>query len=98
MERPKPERALRRCGRTLSLVVFGWPQLLVAVPLSVGLLVHLIVGWARGDPWNGWSPAQLVRGAGFVAALAAFALLALLNLAGVIRSGWRGNGGDGRVP
>lgn len=81
-----------RISRTGLLLLFGWPQLLIVVPLAVGLTCHAVSGWMRLEPHHGWQPMEVARAACFAVALAAFVVIAVVNLVGVIYSGWNGDG------
>lgn len=83
---------IRRVGRVILLLTLGYPQLIVAVPLSVWLCVYVINTWLGPGPPNGWHPADLIRGIGFSMAFFLFAILAILHLAAVIYTGWKGHG------
>jgi formate hydrogenlyase subunit 6/NADH:ubiquinone oxidoreductase subunit I len=94
MTTKQPVSAWRKLERVIVLLVTGYPQLIVAVPLSVGLVVHAISGLLGLEKPHGWALSDIVRGVGFVVALLLFAILALMYLVAVIYTGWRGNGRD----
>ncbi len=92
MATKQPVSVWRKIGRVAVLLVSGYPQLVVAVPLSVGLVVHAISGVMGWERPHGWGLGDIVRGVGFVVAMLLFAVLAMLYLAAVVYTGWRGNG------
>lgn len=85
-----------RCGRLLSAIFLGHPQVLVTVPLSIGLLVHAIVRGLNREPTHGWTPRELVHCTGVVTAIAVFATISVWYMLMVILASLKrnGNGAD----
>lgn len=78
-----------RCGRVMSALFFGHPQVLIFVPLSIGLLVHAIVRLLNHEPTHGWSPGELVHCAGVITALTIFAVISVWYMLIVIVTTFR---------
>ncbi|MCA9257242.1 MAG: 4Fe-4S dicluster domain-containing protein, partial [Phycisphaerales bacterium] len=92
MQHPPIQSKPRSLGRLLCALFFGHPQVLVMIPLSIGLLVHTIVRLLREEPAHGYSPAELMRCAGVLTALALFAALSIFYLIIIIMGTVKKNG------
>lgn len=82
----------RSVGRVLCALFFGHPQVLVLVPVSIGLLVHAIVTLLNKEPSHGWSPVELIHCAGVLTALVVFVGLSIFYLVMVIMGPLKRNG------
>lgn len=67
----------RSWARVLFSLFFGHPQVLVLVPLSIGLLVHAIVRLSHHEPTHGWSSGELLHCAGVITAMAIFVVISV---------------------
>lgn len=97
MQHPPVNSKPRSLGRVLCAIFFGHPQVLVLVPLSIGILVHAIVRLLREEPAHGFTPAELIRCAGVLTALTLFAGLSIFYLVMVIMGILKKNGNGNSV-
>ncbi|MCB9853572.1 MAG: 4Fe-4S dicluster domain-containing protein [Phycisphaerales bacterium] len=95
MQHPPVNSKPRSLGRVLCAIFFGHPQVIVLVPLSIGILVHAIVRLTHEEPTHGFTPAELVRCAGVLTALTMFAGLSIFYLVivimGILQKSGNGN-------
>ena len=92
MKTEREHKGLRRLGRLFLMLFFGHPQVLVTVPFSVGLLVHLIASAMREESPHGLAYGELARCIGLIVGISLFAVMALCHLAMVVYQSWIGNG------
>lgn len=88
MKRLPSKSTPRRILRVFLVVIFGHPQVLVTVPLGVGLLVHAVLTLIRGEASHGFSIHELMKCVGFICALVLFAAGAIFHLVLTVAGSW----------
>jgi hypothetical protein len=74
-------RSLRKLCGGILYILFASPYLIVAVPLSLYLLIHVVGGFIGiGRPSHAWTFVDLLGCAGCLAAMIGFAVIAVGHL------------------
>jgi formate hydrogenlyase subunit 6/NADH:ubiquinone oxidoreductase subunit I len=82
---------IRRLGRLALLVLLGYPYVIVLLPLSIWLGIHMIGGWLNLEHDHGWSGSELMRCVGLTIGAVLLMALVLVYLAATVYVGWKGH-------
>jgi hypothetical protein len=85
-----PDKTRRRLVRTLSFGAFANPYAIVAVPLAIILIGHLVAGASRALAAE-WTAHRVFACTACIAGVAIFTVLAVGHGVLVIVEAWRGN-------
>ncbi|HUN81334.1 MAG TPA: 4Fe-4S dicluster domain-containing protein [Phycisphaerae bacterium] len=91
MNTAKLNRSLRRLGRVLLLLILGYPQLVIVLPIIGGLIVLVTHDWAANSAERGWHIGNVLIGMGLATAIILFGVLALLHVSAILYCGWKGH-------